>query len=108
MNIAANPEKIPQFKSANPQLPLVHPGISFEYDFVANNDIYPDYNEAPYLIELATEYINPAWLRIENNRLIADFVPENLSKKSYELHLTIKNIPGGRSEVIKLTLYAMT
>ncbi|MBA3537542.1 MAG: hypothetical protein H0T84_13200 [Tatlockia sp.] len=107
LSIAVDKEKAPRFKAANPQLPLFYPGTPFDYDFVANNDIYPDYEVAPYTVELAAGYGNPFWLAIENNKLIADAVPEIITKSSYQIYLRIKNVPGGKSEVVSITLHVM-
>jgi hypothetical protein len=107
LKIATDPEKVPRFKAANPQLPIIYPGSSFEHDFVLNRDVFPDYEYIPYVIELAPGYNNPSWLRVENNKLIADLVPDDLGEQNIELHLTIKNIPGGKSEIISLMLFAM-
>jgi hypothetical protein len=107
LSIAVDNEKVPRFKAANPQLPLFYPGTPFEHDFVVNNDIFPDYEVAPYIVELAAGYNNPSWVRIANNKIIADLVSEKIPKNKYEIYLTIKNVPGGRSGIIPLTLHVM-
>lgn len=107
LKIAADPLKTPRFRAANPQFPMLYPGTSFEHDFALNRDIVPDYEELPYVIELAEGYDNTPWLRIKNNRLIADLVPYDLEKQTYSIYLTIKNKPGGKSAVIPLVLFAM-
>lgn len=106
LKIEEDENKKPRFKAANPQLPLLIRGTLFVHDFVANNDIYPDYEEVPYTVELAAGYPNPPWLRIEDNKLIADVSDIEISEKE-QVFLTIKNIPGGKSEVINLKIYVM-
>lgn len=106
LKIAVNKEKTPRFKAANPQLPLVYTGQPFFHDFVHNRDVFPDYEEAPYQIEFAKGFRNPSWLHLEDNKLSADLVP-SLDEPLQEIHLIIKNIPGGQSEVITLTLFVM-
>ena len=47
------------------------------------------------------------WLRIEdNNKLIADRVPNGLARKQ-QVFITIKNTPGGRSGVFPVDLLFM-
>lgn len=106
LNINIDPNKTPFFTYDNPLLPLFYPGQSYTYDFVSNNDIYPEYESAPYVVELAEEEDNPKWLRIENNQLIVDQVPDDLSQVE-SLWVTIKNKPGGKSRVILLKIFIM-
>ncbi|MDI1351569.1 MAG: putative Ig domain-containing protein, partial [bacterium] len=75
LQITIKKERTPRFKAANPLIPMIYPGQSFIYDFVANKDIYPEYSDAPYEIKFAEGFNPPPWLRLENNRLIADLVP---------------------------------
>ncbi|MFI4918371.1 MAG: hypothetical protein ACHP65_02330 [Legionellales bacterium] len=93
----------PRFKNDNPLLPLVYPGQAFFYDFVANADVYPEFDDEPYVIEFAKNHSHPSWLKIENNQLIADEVPE-LNEYKIELSIIIKNRAGGSSDVITLAL----
>jgi len=56
-------------------------GQKFIYDFVANNDIFPIYDNIPYAIAFS-DTTHPSWLRIENNssennKLISDEIPED-------------------------------
>ena len=60
----------------------------------------------PYVVELAKGHNNPEWLRIEDNKIIADSVPNNL-KKIQTMFITIKNIQGGQSEVLSLLFVIM-
>ena len=106
LTITKDKEKIPRFKASNPVLPLVYPGQSFFYDFVENRDIFPEYEEAPYQIEFAKEFANPSWLHLSNNQLFSDCVP-TLEEPFQQLYLIIKNIPGGCSKIISLTLFVM-
>ncbi|MGQ3891287.1 hypothetical protein [Legionella sp. CNM-4043-24] len=104
LQVAINPSLTPMFHAARPHLPLLCAGQHYEYDFVTSGDVYPDYSELPYVIELAEEESNPNWLRIEDNRLIIDRVTDGLEPNQY-VYLRIRNIPGGRSETYALTLY---
>ena len=106
LQIARDERLSPHFKAANPELPIAYPGQPFIHDFVANRDVLPEYEDLPYIIELAEGYDNPVWLRIEDNQLIADLVPET-SESTYQVYLTIKNVPGGKSEVVSSTLFVM-
>lgn len=103
LNIAIDEEQKPRFKAANPQLPIAYPGQPFYHDFILNLDVFPEYDKTPYVIEWAKDRDRPSWLRIENNKLIADEVP-NIHEKELKIYLTIKNTPGGRSEIIPLSL----
>jgi len=106
LNIAINKNKTPRFYAASPKLPLLYAGQSYEYDFVANNDVHPEYSDIPYVVELAKDANNPPWIRMENNKLIIDKVPNNLPQ-TQEVFITIKNVPGGQSEVYPLSLDVM-
>ncbi|KTD27028.1 Ig domain-containing protein [Legionella maceachernii] len=106
LSIATDNEKKPRFKEANPQLPTVYPGQPFYHDFVLNHDIFPEYEAIPYAVEFAKDHEKPSWLRIEDNKLIADLVPE-MEQQFLRIYLTIKNIPGGKSEIIPLSLFVM-
>ncbi len=103
LQINVNKERSPRFKAANPILPMVYPGQPFFYDFVANRDIYPEYDDAPYEIQFADKSEHPTWLRIEENKLVADMVPE-IRDRHVIIKVVIKNIPGGMSEVYSLRL----
>ncbi|CEG56032.1 hypothetical protein [Legionella fallonii] len=107
LQININKERTPRFKAANPILPMIYPGQPFFYDFVANRDIYPEYDDAPYEINFAEEYELPTWLRIEENKLIADLVPLEDIGDEVNLKVVIKNIPGGMSEIYSLDLTVM-
>lgn len=106
LNISIDPDKTPHFYSDSPKLPIFYAGQPYFYDFVDCNDIDPEYANIPYTVELAKGYNNPEWLRIEDNKLIADRVPDNL-KKMQQMFITIKNIPGGESKVFSLPLFIM-
>ena len=106
LQISVDEEQTPRFKAANPLIPMLYPGQPFFYDFVANSDIYPEYEDAPYEIKFAENYEHPTWLRIEENKLIADFVPEDIDD-DIDINVVIKNIPGGLSGVYQLSLTAM-
>lgn len=104
--IAINKDKTPRFYQANPNLPLLYEGQSYSYDFVANNDVEPEFNDVPYSVTLAKGYPNPDWVSIKNNKLIVDKVPEHLEQME-KIFITIKNIPGGISKVFILKLFIM-
>lgn len=103
LHIAINPQFRPRFKAASPSLGLVQPQQAYFYDFQANNDIYPDFNDAPYEISFADEFEHPQWLRIKDNQLIADLVPD-IEESFIRIHIKMKNKPGGESHALALTL----
>ncbi len=103
LNIAINEDMTPRFHAASPNLPIFYKGHSYVYDFVSNRDVYPDFNSTPYTIELAKDKNNPKWVRIESNKLIIDEVPN--VRPQQQVYVTVKNIPGGVSEVITLDLF---
>ncbi|MDR3502719.1 MAG: hypothetical protein P4L79_09070, partial [Legionella sp.] len=93
----------PRFRQDNPQLPLLIPGQPFTHDFVANRDVWPEYENMPYEISFAEDYSPPQWLKLENNKLFSVAnVP--MATKDIEVTLVIKNIPGGVSNPITLSL----
>ena len=104
LNIAVNRALTPRFYQDNPNLTSLYPGQSFSHNFVDNRDVYPEYKDIPYVVELAKGADNPIWLRIEDNKLIVDEVPDNLPQK-VTVYVTIKNVPGGQSEVYPISLY---
>lgn len=104
LKIAINEAKTPRFISTKPVLPLFYEGQSYQYDFITNNDVSPAYTTIPYHVELSKGSDNPSWLRIENNQLIADNIPSG-PKSTQQIFITIKNIPGGESEVLPITLF---
>lgn len=104
LQINVNPKMAPRFKSGGVLLPMLYPGQPFLYDFVANNDIYPEYSVAPYKIEFTEGFVAPQWLRIEDNKLISEMIPADFNE-DIELPIVIKNTPGGTSEQYLLTLY---
>jgi hypothetical protein len=106
LQIKIDPKQTPQFKSGNPILPIIYPGQPYTYDFVANNDIFPEYEDAPFEIQFAEDYIPPAWLKLENNKLFSDEVPNEL-ETDIEINIVIKNIPGGASHSIPLSITIM-
>ena len=106
LQISVRKDRTPGFKEDNPIFPLIYPGQAFFYDFVANRDIYPEYDDAPYEIKFADDYKHPGWLRLEDNKFIADEVPDTIDSM-IEVYVTIKNVPGGQSHVIALMLTVM-
>ena len=106
LQISIDPEQAPQFKSDQPILPIVYLGQPYFYDFVANNDIYPEYDETPYQIKFAKDFTPPTWLRLEDNKLISDSVPDDISRL-INIKVVIKNKPGGKSGDYILNLRVM-
>lgn len=106
LQVGVNKALVPLFKENNPILPLVYSGQSYFYDFVAHSDIFPEYDEVPYVIDFAEGYEHPSWLKIVENQLIAELVPE-LKDSALSLFLRVKNTPGGLSDVMPLRLTVM-
>ena len=106
LQIDFNQEKKPRFKNMNPILPMLYPSQSYFYDFVEHNDVYPEYTDVPYEINFAEDFVHPLWLRIENNKLITELIPEKISKDVW-IRVEIKNTPGGKSTVYRLKLKVM-
>lgn len=104
LKIDINERRTPRFYGSHPRISRLYEGHSYVYDFVANNDVDPEYKDFPYAIELAKGYDNPGWVRIEANKLIIDEVPSDLISEQL-IYITIKNIPGGRSKVQSLELF---
>lgn len=106
LQISIDPEQTPRFKVAKPLMPIVYPGQTFTYDFVANKDVSPEYSDAPYEIKFAEGFNPPYWLRLEKNKLISDLVPGDLND-DIDIKIVIKNIPGGSSGEYLLSLIIM-
>ena len=106
LQIRIDESKTPRFYSAKPALPRLYAGQSYCYDFTNFNDVEPRYYDIPYTVEFSEGFSIPEWIRIENNTLIADKIPSNLEKKQ-QLLITIKNTPGGKSEVLSIDLVIM-
>lgn len=104
--ISIDTEQAPRFKEVKPLMPMLYPEQPFFYDFVASEDIYPEYSDVPYEIKFAPGFNPPDWLRMENNKLIADRVPEDV-KDDIDIYVVIKNIPGGFSRKYLLRLIVM-
>lgn len=106
--IPLSPEKTPRFKDERPYLPAMYPGEPYFYDFSAHPDIYPEYDEYPYMISFPDSYTPPLWLRLENNQLIADEVPQYVSDDLI-VELVISNGPGGCSDknIIRLAVVGL-
>ncbi len=106
LKISADPKLAPRFKAANPLIPVLYPGQPFFYDFVANKDIYPEYEDVAYEIKFADDFTAPDWLRIEDNKLISEEISNDVNEDIY-IKVVIKNIPGGLSEEYLLRLVIM-
>lgn len=107
LKIEPDKSKTPRFHAASPQLPILYPRQACQYDFVANRDIYPEFDEAAYVVELEKNANNPDWVRIEDNKLLIDEVPEGLAPV-IPIFLSITNVPGGKSEIYTLNLYVIS
>lgn len=104
LQIVIDPDQTPRFKFPNPSLPIVYPRQSYQYDFVANREVFPEYEDAPYTIQFDKDYPHPQWLFIENNKLSSSRVPDDIKSSQITLNLIIENIPGGKSKS-ELTLF---
>lgn len=104
VNIETDNSKTPSLDQ-NLQMPLLNPGLAFEYDFQAHQVIAPDYKDYPFTIRFSEGHYKPKWLRLENNKLVADKVPFNINK-TQKIHIKIKNIPGGVSKDFLLILHS--
>ena len=103
LHVKIDPDRKPSFKVSNSTFPFLEPGQPFFHDFVASRDVYPEYEDAPYIIDFAEGSEHPSWLRFEDNKLISDKVPDDLYGYVV-ITVEIKNIPGGASGPIKLLL----
>lgn len=63
-------------------------------------------NESPNTIQFREDYKKPDWIRLENNKLVADLIPDTLTE-SVTLNVVIKNKPGGESFIAKLRLHVV-
>lgn len=104
LKVGVNQSKTPQFRVDAPKFPSLYMGQPYLYDFVANHDVYPDYNEIPYTVEFAEGHEHPDWLNIEDNKLVAVEVPYG-DMRVERVYLTIKNILGGKSGVESFFLF---
>lgn len=104
LHIHTNPDLTPTISVSAARLPLMHAGQPYLFDFTTYEGIFPGYDAFPYRVELADGEENPSWLRIEDNRLIADEVRFDPLHPFPILHLTIQNTPGGISKPIAVLL----
>lgn len=107
LQVSLDKSRTPRFKRNNPILNLIYPGQSYFYDFVENQDIFPDYSVTPYTIKFADSDEHPSWLKIKDNKLLAELVPDDIDS-DFNIHLVISNIPGGESTPITLGLTVMS
>lgn len=103
LKITTNSRYKPQFQGANPILPYMLPGTNYFYDFNAHRDIFPE--GIPFTIEFAPNTTHPDWLHLEQNRLFADTVPDEV--EDFSIFVQIRNIPGGLSSVYELGFVVM-
>lgn len=108
LHIAVDKQFTPRFYATKPQLPILYAGQSYVHDFTQNRDIMPEYQDIPFTVALAPNTKNPDWVRIENNQLIIERVPDDLDQPQQTIYITITNIPGGQSGVLPLELLIMT
>lgn len=106
LQVSLDERLTPQFKRENPIMNMVYPGQPYFYDFVEYKDVFPEYDDIPYTIKFAKNSNHPSWLKIENNKLISELVPDTV-KSNFDISLVISNLPGGESIPIKLFLIVM-
>lgn len=106
LEIMINKEYTPRLTSNDLTLPIMYPGQNYIYDFVEYAEIVPEFAVIPFEVSLDEHSQNPAWLRVENNKLIADLVPEDVDP-NLTINIVITNTPGGKSDVIKLPINIM-
>ena len=70
-------------------------------NFVANNVVFP--NDIPYTVEFAPDFRIPQWIRLEDNKLIADRVSDE--EQFTRIYLVLKNVPGGTSKIQEYLIY---
>lgn len=104
LHIEVDPQLTPHFVVSDVPLTLLHAGRPYVFDFSTFNGITPTYQEFPFMVELASDAKNPPWLRIENNQIIIDNVPQEEINRKLTLLITLQNRPGGKSAVIPVPL----
>ncbi len=102
LQVKTNPRLKPRFITDKPVLPILQPGAPYEYCFTEHRNIYPEYEDYPYWVDLDKNSNNSKWIEIKNNCLRASSVPEDL-EDNLLVYIKISNIPGGTSNTIKLT-----
>ncbi len=107
LHIEVEPIFTPHFVVSNPKLPVLYAGQPYVFDFASFGGINPEYRDFPFNVELANGFDNPSWLRIEDNKIIIDNVPNNEMDHEPTLFITMQNRPGGKSAVIPITLFIM-
>lgn len=104
LNIQKNREFAPRFIQSKPQfLPELIPGQPYDYCFSEHEEIIPSYDRYPYIIRLSEKMRNPEWIRMKDNCLHADEVPDNLYFPPLA-YIVVRNESGGDSEVIGFQL----
>lgn len=103
LNVNINPDLTPRFKMEKPILPVLLPDTAYRYCFHENRDIYPEFEDYPYSIELAKDHDNPPWLKIEKNCIEVNNVPSDLEFYP-DVWLRIRNTPGGISKAYYVEL----
>lgn len=101
IHIGINKYLTPYFRSDRSICPDFYAGKSYLCDFVANNAVFP--NDIPYTVEFAPDFPNPQWIRLEDNKLIADRVSDEESFT--RIYLVLKNVPGGASKIEEYLIY---
>ena len=101
INIGINKNLTPYFRTDRRVCPNFFAGKSYLCDFVANSAIFPD--DIPYTVEFAPNFPIPQWIRLDDNKLIADRVSDK--KQISHIYFVLKNIPGGASKIQDYLIY---
>ncbi len=101
ISVGINKNLTPRFTRNKSICPNFYSGQSYLCDFVANNSVVP--TDIPYTVEFAAGFPVPHWLRLEDNKLIAERVSDE--KRFTDVYFVLKNIPGGASDVINYLIY---
>lgn len=101
ISIGINKHLTPYFRTDRSICPNFYAGKSYLCDFVANNAVFP--NDIPYAVEFAPDFPIPQWIRLEDNKLIADRVSDE--EQFTSIYLVLKNVPGGASKIQQYLIY---
>lgn len=103
LTMKINPNLTPQFKSSKPILPILQPGTAYKYCIDEHRDVWPEYEDHPYTLELAEGSDSPDWLEIKDNCIEAQEVPLTLANIPL-IWVVLRNIPGGAADPMPLEL----
>jgi hypothetical protein len=101
ISIGINKHLTPYFRTDRVFCPNFYSGKSYLCDFVANNAVFP--NDITYTVEFAPDFPIPQWIRLEDNKLIADRVSDE--EQFTSIYLVLKNVPGGASKIQEYLIY---